>query len=153
MARTLEQLQKQYNKAASDKRRGMMPGRPGRGPARFDPKQRPKISKDTIKRLLSYLSSYKGRLVLVLFFMLFSTVAAIVGTSAVARIIDALTPNADGTPKSFSSPTVNPTNSFIPNTPSPTGINPTTAIRKNPSDPKISSALSAFPFATSAWAR
>ena len=102
MARTLEQLQKQYNKAASDKRRGMMPGRPGRGPARFDPKQRPKISKDTIKRLLSYLSSYKGRLVLVLMFMLFSTVASIVGTSSVAKIIDALTPNPDGSPKDFS---------------------------------------------------
>ena len=102
MARTLEQLQKQYNKAASDKRRGMIPGRPGRGPARFDPKQRPKISKDTIKRLLSYLSSYKGRLVLVLMFMLFSTVASILGTSSVAKIIDALTPNPDGSPKDFS---------------------------------------------------
>lgn len=102
MARTLEQLQKQYNKAASDKRRGMMPGGGRRGPVRFDPKQRPKISRETIKRLLSYLSSYKGRLVLVLFFMLFSTVASIVGTSAVARIIDALTPNSDGSPKDFS---------------------------------------------------
>ena len=103
MARTLEQLQKQYNKAASDKRRGsMMPGRPGRGPVRFDPKQRPKISRDTIKRLLSYLSPYKGRLVLVLLFMLLSTVASILGTSSVARIIDALTPNADGSPKVLS---------------------------------------------------
>ena len=102
MARTLEQLRERYSRSAADMKRGGLPGRPPRGPARFDPKQRPKISRDTIKRLLSYLSAYKGRLLLVFLFMLFSTGAAILGTSSVARIIDALTPNADGTPKSFS---------------------------------------------------
>lgn len=101
MARTLDELRAQYNKSSSDQKRGGMAGRPGRGPVRFDPKQRPKIKKDTVKRLLSYLSAYKGRLVLVLLFMLLSTAASIVGTSAVARIIDGLTPNADGTPKDF----------------------------------------------------
>ena len=99
MARTLESLREQYNRSSKDN--SLRKKGPGRGPMRFDPKNRPKINKDTVKRLLSYLSAYKGRLVLVLFFMLFSTVASIVGTSAVARIIDALTPNADGTVKNF----------------------------------------------------
>lgn len=99
MARTLESLREQYNRSSKDN--SLRKKGPGRWPMRFDPKNRPKINKDTVKRLLSYLSAYKGRLVLVLFFMLFSTVAAIVGTSAVARIIDALTPNPDGTVKNF----------------------------------------------------
>ena len=91
MARTLEQLQSRYNKSAESGSLRGRPGRgPGRGPARFDPKQRPKIKKDTVKRLLSYLAAYKGRLVLVFAFMLASTAASIVGTSAIARIIDGL---------------------------------------------------------------
>ena len=99
MARTLEQLQKQYNRSSANRSLrggpgggpgGRPGGGPGRGPVRFDPKKRPKIRKDTVKRLLSYLAAYKGRLILVLIFMLVSTGAAIVGTSAISNIINGL---------------------------------------------------------------
>ena len=86
-ARTLEELQKQYNSVAKDARRGPGPGR--RGPHRGGG-GKPKNVKHTIKRLLSYIAAYKGRLVLVLFCMLMSTVSSLVGGYILRPIINAL---------------------------------------------------------------
>ena len=86
-ARTLEELQKQYNSVAKDARRGPGPGR--RGPHRGGG-GKPKNVKHTVKRLLSYIAAYKGRLVLVLFCMLMSTAASLVGGYILRPIINAL---------------------------------------------------------------
>ena len=67
MARSLEQLQKQYNKAAPAGRGGHGRG-PGHGPIGKGAKV--KDTKGTIKRLLAYLMPYKFRIVGVLFCML-----------------------------------------------------------------------------------
>ena len=89
-ARTLEELQKQYNSVAKDARRGPGPGGPGRrGPHRGGG-GKPKNVKHTIKRLLSYIAAYKGRLVLVLFCMLMSTASSLVGGYILRPIINAL---------------------------------------------------------------
>lgn len=103
MARSLEALQRQYNKSSvgAESLRGGPgggPGRgpgggPGRGPARFDPKNRPKVNMSSVKRLLGYLANYRGRLILVFVLMIFSTLASIVGTYAVADIVDGLVYN------------------------------------------------------------
>ena len=70
-ARTLEELQKQYGGKSS---KGKMMGG-GHGPRRgggpgVRAKGKPKDTKATVKRLLSYLSKYKFRLVLVVVCML-----------------------------------------------------------------------------------
>ena len=91
MARTLEQLRKQYNSSAPDKRGGMMGGGPrgGRGGMRMSGK--PKDTKKTLKRLLSYMHGYKARFVIVLVCMLTSTVTSLVGSYLLAPIIDRIT--------------------------------------------------------------
>ena len=86
--RTLEALQKQYARAVSDKRgRG-----PGHGPRRGGPGMRasgkPKNTAATVKRLLSYVGKYKGRLVLVLGCMLVSTLTSLLGSYMLAPIIN-----------------------------------------------------------------
>lgn len=90
MTRTLEQLQKQYNKAATGEKRGMMrgpgPGR-GRGPA---PKGKPKNTGATVKRLWQYAAVYRGRLMLVFFCMLLSTCASLLGAYMLAPIVNRL---------------------------------------------------------------
>ena len=99
MARSLESLQKQYNSAASDKRRGPGgPGGPGPGHGpRGGPGMRgmgggkPKNTAKTIKRLLNYVSKYKIRLFFVLFCMLMSTVTSLLGGYLLAPIINRLT--------------------------------------------------------------
>lgn len=89
MARTLEQLQKQYNKAASDRRRGGMGMGHGRGGPRAHGK--PQDLRKTVGRLWGYVSRYKFRLLLVVFCMLFSTVSSLVGSYMLAPIIDRIT--------------------------------------------------------------
>ena len=90
MARTLEELQKQYHSVAKDRRRGPMMGGPGRrGPMRGGG-GKPKNAMPTIKRLLSYIAAYRGRLVLVLFCMLMSTASSLVGGYILRPIINAL---------------------------------------------------------------
>lgn len=91
MARTLEQLQKQYNKAASDTRRGPGPGGPG-GPRR-GPMEKGKVknSKATISRIISYLKPYKFRIIAVLCCMLISNVTSLCGSYLLAPIINKLT--------------------------------------------------------------
>ena len=83
MARTLEQLQKQYN-SSSKKFAG---GGGGRG-RMMGAKGKPKNARKTIGRLLSYLSQYVGRLSFVLVCMLISTVCSLVGGYLIAPIID-----------------------------------------------------------------
>ena len=90
MARSLSELQKQYNTAASPAKGGMPMGPRGGGPGgpRGMGKGKPKNAKNTIKRLFSYVGKYKGRLVAVLFCMLLSAVAGLVGSFMLAPIIN-----------------------------------------------------------------
>ena len=92
MARTLEQLQKQYNKAPSHQSLRGGPGRggPGGGPhGRMGGK--PKNLKITISRLLSYVGKYKYRLILVFLCMIASTVFSLCGGYLIAPIINKIT--------------------------------------------------------------
>ena len=93
MARSLSELQKQYNSAASSPKGGMPMGPRGGGPGgpRGMGKGKPKDAKNTIKRLFSYVGKYKGRLVAVLFCMLLSAVAGLVGSFMLAPIINKIT--------------------------------------------------------------
>ena len=93
-ARTLEELQKQYGGKSSKGPMGKMMGG-GHGPRRgggpgVRAKGKPKNTKATIKRLLSYLSKYKLRLVLVLVCMLFNTLASLTGAYILRPVINAL---------------------------------------------------------------
>ena len=90
--RTLEQLQKQYNSAAKPGapgglRRGRGPGGPGgRGMG-----GKPKDTKKTLGRLLSYMRPYRLRFLLVLLCMLISTATSLLGSYLLAPIVDKLT--------------------------------------------------------------
>ena len=86
--RTLESLQKQYARAVNDKRRG--PGGPGprRGSPHGGGSGKPKNTSATVRRLLSYVGKYKGRLILVLCCMLVSTVTSLLGSYMLAPIIN-----------------------------------------------------------------
>ncbi len=89
--RNLESLQNRYNKAASVERRGMPgPGGPGRGPGARGRIQggKPKNAKQTIKRLIGYVSKYKLRLVFVLLCMLCSTGTSLVGGYILRPVIN-----------------------------------------------------------------
>ncbi len=90
MARTLEELKKQYNSSAPDQKRGpgRGPGGPGRGPMA---KGKPKDTKNTIKRLFKYIEKYKFHLVLVAFCMLISTITSLIGSFMLAPIINKIT--------------------------------------------------------------
>ncbi len=89
--RTLESLQKQYARQVADQRRG--PGGPG-GPGgrRGGPRAtgKPKNTKKTVRRLLSYVGKYKGRLILVLVCMLVSTLTSLLGSYMLSPIINRL---------------------------------------------------------------
>ena len=95
MARTLEELQKQYNKASGDHSLrggpggGRGPGGPGPRGARMGGK--PKNLKTTVSRLLTYVGRYKYRLILVFFCMIFSTVFSLCGGYLIAPIINRIT--------------------------------------------------------------
>ncbi len=94
MARTLEQLRKQYSSSAKDPRGGMGPGPgrggPGRGPGGRGPGGKPKNMKKTIGRLLSYIGKYKPVLILVFFFMILNTVTSLIGGYMTRPIINRL---------------------------------------------------------------
>ena len=86
--RTLESLQKQYAREVKTGR-GMGGGR--RGPGRGMPGgAKPKNTKQTIKRIVSYVSKYKGRLVLVVLCMLINTLSSLLGSYMLAPIINRL---------------------------------------------------------------
>ena len=93
-ARTLDELQKQYGGRISDSKKGGMmrgPGpRRGHGGPGVRAKGKPKNTKQTIKRLLSYISKFKFRLVLVFVCMLLSTLASLTGGYILRPVINAL---------------------------------------------------------------
>ena len=86
MARTLEQLRKQYN---SHDKNGKGPGGRGRGPGGHGGK--PKNLKKTVGRLLSYVGSHKALLLVVLLLMLVNTVTSLIGGYMTRPIINRLT--------------------------------------------------------------
>ncbi len=92
MARTLAELQKQYHSAAPDKRGGPPMGRPGGG-GRHNPAMggKPRATRATLTRLLSYLKPYAWRFIAVLACMLVSTVTSLIGAYLLAPIINRLT--------------------------------------------------------------
>lgn len=95
-ARTLEELQKQYSSKKQDmKGGGMPPMGPRRGPGGpggpgMRPHGKPKNTKKTVKRLLSYLNPYRVRLLFVLVCMLFSTASSLVGGYILRPVINSL---------------------------------------------------------------
>ena len=95
MARSLEQLQKQYNFASSSQNNKGMPPMGGPGPGRHGPrgmaKGKPKNTKNTIIRMFKYVEKYKFRLIGVIFLMLTSTVTSLIGSFMLAPIINKIT--------------------------------------------------------------
>jgi len=93
MARSLIELQKQYNSSAAGKP-GMPPmGGPGRGhgPRGQMAKGKPKNAKNTIKRMLAYVGKYKFQLIIVVLCMLVSTATNLIGSFMLAPIINKIT--------------------------------------------------------------
>lgn len=97
-ARSLKELQKQYNQMAAAPGRG--PGGPGHGPGggrgRTMGARRPKDAGHSVRRLMQYVSAYRLQLLLVLLCMLLSTVASLAGSYLLMPIINRLagTPTA-----------------------------------------------------------
>lgn len=91
MARTLEELQKQYSRAPKGGKRGMPMGPRRGGPGGPRPQGKPKNMGASVKRLWGYVSRYRARLLLVLLCMLFSTVTALFGGYMTAPIINRIT--------------------------------------------------------------
>ena len=92
MARTLEELQKQYNNHASRgeggrRGAGFGGGHRPRGPR---PTGKPKNTKYTILRLFSYIKKHTGLLVLVILCMLGATVSSLCGAYLLSPIINKL---------------------------------------------------------------
>ncbi len=100
MARTLEELQKQYNKVSHGE--SLRGGPRGGGPMGRRPGKKPKNLSNTVKRLLSYVGKYKIRLILVFMSMILTTLASLCGGYLTVPIINRLTlainPNADLNP-------------------------------------------------------
>ena len=89
MARTLEQLQKQYNSVSHGE---SLRGGPGGGPPRGRRAQgKPKNAGATIKRLLNYVGKYRFSLISVVFCMLITTVCSLFGGYLLVPIINRLT--------------------------------------------------------------
>ena len=88
MARSLAELQKQYNSAQGPM---SLRGGPGGGPPRGRmAKGKPKELGKTVKRILSYVGKYKLRLIFVFVCMLFTTVSSLLGGYMIAPIINRL---------------------------------------------------------------
>ena len=96
MARTLEELQKQYQYNPSQK--GGMPGGPGRGPGGGGPGGhgrgmmggKPKNMKNTVSRLLKYVGGYKALFAVVFLCLIVTTVMSALGTYFLKPILDNL---------------------------------------------------------------
>ena len=89
-ARSLQELQKRYTSAS---RGGMGRGPMGHGPGGSRrggprPKGKPKNSKATILRLISYIAAYRTRLIFVLLFMLISTLTTLAGGYLLRDVIN-----------------------------------------------------------------
>ena len=101
-ARKLEELQKRY--AGSSPKGGLgghggpgMPGRPGPGGRRGGPRPqgKPKNSKETIRRLVAYIATYRTRLLFVLMFMLISTITSLAGGYLLRDVINVISTQAN----------------------------------------------------------
>ncbi len=89
MARSLEQLQEQYNSIA---RKNAFKQRPQGGPrGRGMMGGKPKSAKKTIARLLSYMNGFRLRFALVLLCMLMTTITSLFGGYLLAPIINKIT--------------------------------------------------------------
>ena len=88
MARTLEELKKQYNSVSHGQ--SLRGGGPGHrhGPRA---KGKPKNTAKTVKRLLSYVGKYKMRLVFVFLCMILTTVSSLCGGYLIVPMINRLT--------------------------------------------------------------
>jgi ATP-binding cassette subfamily B protein len=92
MARTLSELQAQYHSTAKDGKRPMGGPGPGpRGPMHSKRGSKPKNTKVTVKRLLSYVGKYKFRLFVVLISMILTTVTSLCAGYMIAPIINRIT--------------------------------------------------------------
>lgn len=90
-ARNIEALQKLYARAAQTDRPGMGPGGPGGrrgGPRHMRAQGKPKNTKATVARLMSYMAAYRGRLLVVLLCMLVSTLTSVVGSYLLRGVIN-----------------------------------------------------------------
>ncbi|MBR6594880.1 MAG: ABC transporter ATP-binding protein [Clostridia bacterium] len=95
MVRNLEELKKRYNFGSTGGGKG--PGGPGKGPGRgARPTGKPKSSKGTVKRLLSYLAPYKLRFVFIFLCLIVTTLTSLVGSYMMAPIIDEIIPASEG---------------------------------------------------------
>ncbi len=91
--RTLEELQKQYARAAKAPRGGFGPGPGGPGGRRGPQIQgggKPKSAVGTVKRLAGFIRPYRLHLLLVLVCMLFSTVTALTASYLILPIVNRL---------------------------------------------------------------
>ncbi len=88
MARSIEQLRRQYNSQGSQPgRMGPGPGGPGRGRGPR-PKGKPKNLGKTVGRILGYVGSYKWLFLVVLLCMLLTTATTLLGTYLMSPIIN-----------------------------------------------------------------
>ncbi len=118
MARSLEELQKQYNTSSKPGKPGMggPHGGPGRGPGpRGGMGGKPKNMKKTVGRLLGYVGKYKFLLIFVFLFMILNTVASLLGGYMTRPIINRLTAyvGLEVDPKTISSPIYQAMDSMI----------------------------------------
>lgn len=90
MARSLEELQKQYNTKVPDGKRGPMrgPGRGGPGSRGQHMGGKPKNSGETIKRLFAYVGIYKYRFVWVFLCMALNTATSLLASYMLSPIIN-----------------------------------------------------------------
>ncbi len=98
MARTLKELQKQYNSASHGQSLRGGPGPGHRGPGMGRAGGKPKNVGATVKRLLGYVGKYKFKLILVFVCMILTTLASLTGGYLIVPIINRITlavdPNA-----------------------------------------------------------
>ena len=98
MARSLEELQKRYNKSAAVQKKGF-----GMGPGRHNKqKGKPKDVKGTIKRLWVYVGKYKIKLVLVVVLMLVSSFSTLIGSYIMRPIINTVADSSVPAPERLS---------------------------------------------------
>ena len=88
--RSLEELQKRYSSASSVAGKSKGPGGPGgpRGPRGARPTGKPKNSKATVRRLISYIAVYRMRILVVLVFMLLNTLCSVAGSYLLRDVIN-----------------------------------------------------------------
>ena len=90
--RSLEELQKRYSSASAvaGKSKDPGPGGPGgpRGPRGARPTGKPKNSKATVRRLISYIAVYRMRILVVLLFMLLNTLCSVAGSYLLRDVIN-----------------------------------------------------------------